>query len=278
MLNESNWLIQDLVVSMSLVASFVHILFFLIIIVYQCTYSRWFYEAVIKFSNSLFIENLQLLCHKLLFLNKNTTTGRWCVWEASSPKALKALCGHVPCGYCALINLYLQRHGRSLEKTSGEKNGELEPTESSSPPLTHTRSRIHISFLSHLSSSQLCTCDFLCCSLGVWLGASCPLSSSYLLCLSLCSSCLPLLSLALLSLLLTLFLRWLPTHSFLYACLLTKGRGRCSPRCSERTAGAEPLKALESAPRWPSPLLHDLPSKRSCRGKTAKLASTSTHT
>lgn len=126
--------------------------------------------------------------------------------EASSLKALKALCGHVVCRYCTLTNLFCmtpQRHGRSLEKTSGEKT--LNWSRLKACHLTH--SRIHISFLSHWSSSQLCTCDFLCCSLGVWFSVSCPLSSSYLLCLSLCSSCLPLLSLALLSLLLTLFLR-----------------------------------------------------------------------
>lgn len=45
------------------------------------------------------------------------------------------------------------------------------------------------------------------------------------------------------------FLRWLPTHSFFYACLLTNGSGRCSPRCLNRMVWAEPLKALASAPR-----------------------------
>lgn len=46
------------------------------------------------------------------------------MWEASSLKALKALCGHVLCRYCTLTNLFCmtpQRHRRSLEKTSGEK-------------------------------------------------------------------------------------------------------------------------------------------------------------
>lgn len=84
--------------------------------------------------------------------------------EASSLKALKALCGHVVCRYCTLTNLFCmtpQRHGRSLEKTSGEKT--LNWSRLKACHLTH--SRIHISFLSHWSSSQLCTCDFLCCSL-----------------------------------------------------------------------------------------------------------------
>lgn len=44
------------------------------------------------------------------------------------------------------------------------------------------------------------------------------------------------------------FLHWLPTRSFFYACLLTNGHGRCSPRCLNRAAWAEPLKALVSAP------------------------------
>lgn len=58
-------------------------------------------------------------------------------------------------------------------------------------------------------------------------------------------------------LLLLFFLSWLPTHSFLHACVPTNGGSRCSPRW-------EPLKALASAPRQTSPLCRADRTRSSC--------------
>lgn len=42
---------------------------------------------------------------------------------------------------------------------------------------------------------------------------------------------------------LSLFFLQLPTHLVLYACLLTNGDSRCSPRCLNTTDQAEPFKS-----------------------------------
>lgn len=176
-----------------------------------------------------------------------------------------------------------QRHGGSFEKTSREKTLNWSRLKVS-PSHSLIFAPLFILICLHLSS--VCVIFSVVLLLLASLSCSC---SCYLLCLSFFGSCQPLLSVALLvwllSLPLTLFLYWLPTHSFLYACLLTNGRGRCSPRCLKRADRPEPLKALESAPRWPSPLSGmACLQKPFCHQKTAKLscahlpASTHTHT
>lgn len=63
-----------------------------------------------------------------------------------------------------------------------------------------------------------------------------------------------------------LFLHSVRTQSFFYACTLTNGPCRCSPRCLSTTAWAEPLKTLASAPQLMPPPLHPPPG----RGLTSK--------
>lgn len=143
-----------------------------------------------------------------------------------SPKALTALRWHVLCRYCTLRSLFNMtpwRHRGSLEKTSRE----LEPTQSLSPP-SHSLPYLHLHSFSFVFISALYVWFYMLfswCFLSLFFFLS---SLSFFL----QPLPVPLFSLALLVwLLLTLFLSWLPAHSFLYACMLTNGCGRCSPRC-----------------------------------------------
>lgn len=176
------------------------------------------------------------------------------------------------------VGLHRERRGLTWGSVRRE-NAKLEQTEILSPP-SHSLVFTPLHFLLCLHLSSGCVIF----SVVLLVFASVSRSFSPVICrLSFSgSSCLPLLSPALLvwllSLPLTLFLHWLPTHSFLYACLLTNGCGRCSPRCLKRTAWAEPLKAWNQHLGGPPPLLAWSAFTTLCHQRTVKLVCTHTHT
>jgi len=163
-----------------------------------------------------------------------------------------------------------QRHSSLVEEMPREER--LSWSRLKACHLPRTLSYILSSSLSHLSSLQSCLCDFQCSSLCLCFSFLFSLLSFLsFIPQRLPTSTSPALLVCLFSPPLALFLHWLPTHLFLYTCLLTNGCGRCSPRCLNTTA--EPLKDLASAP-WPLPW-HGLTSKPSA---AKKLQSRHVHT
>lgn len=169
---------------------------------------QYFLEMKMKFSNSLFVE---ISCLLKYFLNETTITGKKYVSESSLLTCPVQVYDSMPTRRLTWENI--RRAGADAKLVTSLPHSLL---------LSLSLLYLHLVCL-HLSS--------VCVIFHV--GVSCPFSSTHLLCLSFCSSRLHLfLSLALLVwLLLALFFSWLPAHSFLYACLLTNGCGRCSPRC-----------------------------------------------
>lgn len=110
---------------------------------------------------------------KVCISSSKNTTGRQCMCNAASLKALKALCGRVLSRYYTPRKLFCrtpQRETRAHLRKRPERERQTGADWNLVTSLT--LSRVHPSPLPPLSSSQLWVCDFQRCPLGVCFGFS----------------------------------------------------------------------------------------------------------